>query len=165
MPRTKDIRLTRFVAVLAATAGLAVLGWREFQSEKPAPRDQVAVQAQPQDPLRIVLTPLDGDSALDRQFRELQRKVEEGTNRNAFLERLGWAFVAKARLSSDPGFYTLAEQAAKAIASRLRMILRRSSFSGTFMMRSIALPKQRRLREVSLPSGSLFSITRFSVTH
>ena len=69
----------------------------------------------PADPLPIALTPVEGDGPVEKQIRQLQAKVEEGANRNAFLERLGWAFVAKARLSSDPGFYTLGEQAAKAI--------------------------------------------------
>lgn len=68
------------------------------------------------DPLHIALTPLDGDSALDREIRDLQGKVERGGR--ASLERLGWAFVEKARLSSDPGFYNLAEQAARAILTR-----------------------------------------------
>jgi len=34
------------------------------------------------------------------------------------LERLGWSFVAKARESFDPGFYTLAEQSALCLESR-----------------------------------------------
>lgn len=67
------------------------------------------------DPLQIVLTPLAGDGELDKEIRRLQAKAKETTNRNSFLERLGWAFVAKARTSSDPGFYTLAEQAGRVI--------------------------------------------------
>jgi tetratricopeptide (TPR) repeat protein len=34
------------------------------------------------------------------------------------LERLGWAFVAKARASFDPGYYKLAEQCAQSLESR-----------------------------------------------
>ena len=106
-----------FVATLAAFTGLAIFGWGGLHTKTLSARPKVTFQAQPQAPLSVVLTPLDGESALDRQIRELQGKVEAGTNRNAFLERLGWAFVAKARLSSDPGFYALAEQAAKAITA------------------------------------------------
>lgn len=104
----------RFLAVSAAVAGLAFLVWRGIHAEQPLPRQTVA-PAQPLDALRVALTPQTGETALDRQIRELQAKVDGGPNRNGFLERLGWAFVAKARLSSDPGFYTLAEEAAKAI--------------------------------------------------
>lgn len=35
-----------------------------------------------------------------------------------FLERLGWAFVNKARVENDPGFYMLAEKCAAAIETR-----------------------------------------------
>ena len=37
---------------------------------------------------------------------------------NSGLEQLGWAFVAKARESFDPGFYKLAEQCARCIEKR-----------------------------------------------
>ncbi len=105
----------RFLAVFAALAVLALFVWRGVQAKSPSPRQNVTAAAQASDPLRVALTPHTGDTAVDRQIQELQGKVESGRNRNAFLERLGWAFVAKARLSSDPGFYTLAEEAAKAI--------------------------------------------------
>lgn len=67
------------------------------------------------DALKIVLTPLGGESKLDAQIADLQGRIKDAAEPNAPLERLGWAFVAKARVSSDPGFYTLAEQVAKAI--------------------------------------------------
>ncbi len=105
----------RFLAVFAAVAVLALFVWRGVQAKPASQRQNVTGAAKAPDPLRVALTPHTGDTALDRQIRALQEKVERGTNRNAFLERLGWAFVAKARLSSDPGFYTLAEEAAKAI--------------------------------------------------
>jgi tetratricopeptide (TPR) repeat protein len=44
--------------------------------------------------------------------------VRAGTSPEAAIERLGWLFVAKARQSFDPGFYTLAEQCARALDSR-----------------------------------------------
>lgn len=69
------------------------------------------------DPLGIVLTPLNGDGVIEQEIRALQKKIAESPDRGALLERLGWAFVAQARLMSDPGFYTLAEQAGKAIAT------------------------------------------------
>ncbi len=67
------------------------------------------------DPLAIVLTPPSGEGEIEKEIRSLQEKIRTQPDHDALLERLGWAFVAKARLSSDPGFYKLAEEAAKAI--------------------------------------------------
>src|SRR4029078_3555825 len=50
-----------------------------------------------------------------RRFQDQGRT--ERPQLNAF-ERLGWAFVAKARESFDPGFYKLAEQCAHSIEKR-----------------------------------------------
>ncbi|MDQ6623808.1 MAG: hypothetical protein M3Y86_10065 [Verrucomicrobiota bacterium] len=84
-----------------------------------AHRESAAANAPQQpvapDPLRIALTPIDGDDAADVEIRALQNKVASSAEPNPLLERLGWAFVAKARLSSDPGFYKLAETAGQAI--------------------------------------------------
>ena len=70
------------------------------------------------DPLKVILTPIGGATKLDTQIADLQAKIKEAPERLNLLERLGWAFVAKARTSSDPGFYTLAEQTAKAMAEK-----------------------------------------------
>lgn len=66
----------------------------------------------------IVLTPLGGKTKADEEIAKLQRRVKDSTpdQSPALLENLGWAFVNKARTSSDPGFYKLAEQCADAIA-------------------------------------------------
>jgi len=98
-------------------AGGAVLLWPPVNVQREPKALTASSASRLLDPLQIVLTPQVGDSVLDKQIRDLQAKVQAGTNRNAFLERLGWSFVAKARLTSDPGFYSLAEQAANAIAA------------------------------------------------
>jgi hypothetical protein len=70
------------------------------------------------DPLALVLTPETGDSRTDREISRLQREIRGGGNLELVLEQLGWAFVAKARESFDPGFYTLAELCALGIEKR-----------------------------------------------
>jgi len=65
--------------------------------------------------LRLVLTPQTGESRTDGEISQLQRRIREGRNVELWLDRLGWAFVAKARESFDPGFYKLAEQCARCI--------------------------------------------------
>ena len=83
---------------------------------KTAPEPTAAVTpASAPDPLKIVLTPIGGESKLDGQIADLQARIKDAPDKGPLLERLGWGFVSKARASSDPGYYTLAEQAAKAI--------------------------------------------------
>jgi tetratricopeptide (TPR) repeat protein len=65
-----------------------------------------------------VLVPHRGDSRTDKEISQLQQRIRDGRNIELWLERLGWAFVAKARESFDPGFYKLAEQCALSIEKR-----------------------------------------------
>jgi tetratricopeptide (TPR) repeat protein len=67
------------------------------------------------DPLTLVLAAQTGDRPIDREISRLQQQIRGGTNVQLWLEQLGWAFVAKARESFDPGFYKLAEQCARGI--------------------------------------------------
>ena len=99
-----------FVVVAAVSITAFSRNGQKAASEAPAPRTVAA-----QDPLKIVLTPMGGETKLDAQIGDLQRRIKDAPEKGALLERLGWAFVSKARVSSDPGYYTLAEQAAKAI--------------------------------------------------
>lgn len=77
------------------------------------------------DPCAMALTPHvpashETASRVDRQiirFQNAARQAKE-TVTLKYLEQLGWAFVAKARSSFDPGFYTLAEQSALCMAQK-----------------------------------------------
>ena len=66
----------------------------------------------PKDPCTIALLPHQGIDKQDLEIIRLQTKVRKAANPTVWLEQLGWAFVAKARVSFDPGFYKLAEQCA-----------------------------------------------------
>src|SRR5213078_4491557 len=70
------------------------------------------------DPLSLVLTPQTGDSRTDKEISRLQQQIRSGRNVQLSLEQLGWALVAKARESFDPGFYKLAEECARCIEKR-----------------------------------------------
>src|SRR5947209_6831915 len=59
------------------------------------------------DHCRLVLLPLGGETALDKEIARAQERVLATTNTYAGLEKLGWLFVAKARVSFDPGFHKL----------------------------------------------------------
>jgi tetratricopeptide (TPR) repeat protein len=56
-------------------------------------------------------------SPVDTQITQTQARVKSSLNPASQIERLGWLFVEKARLSSDPGFYKLAEQCALCLES------------------------------------------------
>jgi tetratricopeptide (TPR) repeat protein len=56
-------------------------------------------------------------NALDARIAQTQARVKSGPNSAAQVERLGWLFVEKARVSNDPGFYKLAEECALCLES------------------------------------------------
>jgi tetratricopeptide (TPR) repeat protein len=64
------------------------------------------------DPCALTLLPHEGTDKEDLEIIRLQTRVRNASDSTAWLEQLGWAFVAKARISFDPGFYKLAEQCA-----------------------------------------------------
>ena len=57
-----------------------------------------------------------GTTPIDREIRRLQRRVAEAGDPIPHLDRLGWAFVEKARREADPGYYRLAERSGAAMA-------------------------------------------------
>ena len=63
----------------------------------------------------LILTALTGDQPIDREIAGHQSKIAEQPESTALVERLGWAFVTKARLTNDPGFYKLAELCASRV--------------------------------------------------
>ncbi|MEO7723080.1 MAG: tetratricopeptide repeat protein [Chthoniobacterales bacterium] len=68
----------------------------------------------------MVLTPLSGKEKVDQDIAKLQTRIKTTPEQvPALLERLGWTFVEKARISSDPGYYKLAEQCADAITLKV----------------------------------------------
>ena len=102
-------------AALAAVALLTACG----RSELPA-----AASSTKPDPCALVLASRPGETP-DPEIVRLQRLAASGDTSGhawggaagpaispAYMERLGWAFVRKARTESDPGFYLVAEQAA-----------------------------------------------------
>jgi tetratricopeptide (TPR) repeat protein len=83
-----------------------------------APEVQPSKKANPINPMAIILAPHPGAGKLDLEIRQLQAQVREGKRVDISIERLGWAFVSKARDTFDPGFYKLAEQCALALDPR-----------------------------------------------
>lgn len=70
------------------------------------------------DPCALALAPHTGSEKIDQEIARLQQQARAASDPAAALNQLGWLFVAKARLSYDPGFYKLAEQCAACLGSR-----------------------------------------------
>src|SRR5262245_29576451 len=104
------------VTLLLGTACLHILSTR--LNDKSEANKTPATAEIFDDPLALVLTPQTGDSRNDKEISRLQQQIRNGRNLQLGLEQLGWAFVAKARESFDPGFYKLAEQCARSIEMR-----------------------------------------------
>lgn len=79
---------------------------------KPAAKDSPAQPAS----CGLVLAPLPVDKPIDQEIARQQTLVVNGSS--SALERLGWTFIKKARLSFDAGFYKLAEQCAACMEAR-----------------------------------------------
>ena len=65
----------------------------------------------------LALTAHSGNGDVDREIVRLQQAVPSAYDKSGVLEQLGWAYIKKARVSYDPGFYKLAEQCAICIES------------------------------------------------
>jgi hypothetical protein len=76
---------------------------------------QTATLAPPES-CRLVLAPLRVDKPIDQEIAQQQALILNGASSG--LERLGWAFIKKARMSFDAGFYKLAEQCAACMEAR-----------------------------------------------
>jgi tetratricopeptide (TPR) repeat protein len=97
----------------------------------------------------IVLAPHHGDDAHDRRIRALQSRIPGSKVPAAELERLGWAFVARARELADPGSYQLALQCALAIE------VHEPARHGALLLRGHALQSLHRFREAEVIARTL----------
>src|SRR5262249_454757 len=70
------------------------------------------------DPATIALAPKPGDNRTNREISRFQQRIREARAIELTLDHFGWASVIKARESSDPAFYKLAEQCALGIEKR-----------------------------------------------
>jgi tetratricopeptide (TPR) repeat protein len=111
-----DGRILICVTLLFANAGLFIFSARPKSKSE---AEKIPANAAIFDnSLGLVLTPQTGGSRTDKEISRLQQRISEGRNVELWLDRLGWAFVAEARESFDPGFYKLAEQCARLIEIR-----------------------------------------------
>jgi len=88
------------------------------ESKTTSPTGEASYSSDPGSPCAAALAPHSGNDRLDREIIQLQQEARRAADVSRLMEQLGWRFVAKARLSYDPGYYKLAEACARCIESR-----------------------------------------------
>jgi tetratricopeptide (TPR) repeat protein len=99
---------------------------------------------------RLILAPLTGDNPIDREIAHQQSLIVNGSPSG--LERLGWTFIKKARLSFDAGFYKLAEQCAACMDAR------GSNSADALLLRAHALQSLHRFSEAEAAARELVRV-------
>jgi hypothetical protein len=100
----------------------------------------------------LVLAPLRVHEQVDREIAQQQAMVVRDSSAEIALERLGWMFVRKARVSFDAGFYKLAEQCAACLEAR--------GLNGpdTLLLRAHALQSLHHFGEAEIAARQLVSL-------
>ena len=66
----------------------------------------------------ICTIPARGDQPADRRIESYQRKIAAAEDPSDWFERLGWAYIERARERADPGDYVLADATARCLESK-----------------------------------------------
>ena len=101
---------------------------------------------------RLVLAPLAVNKPIDQEIARQQSRILNGSSSASELERLGWTFVKKARLSFDAGFYKLAEQCAACMEAR------GSKGPDTLLLRAHALQSLHHFGEAEATARELVNL-------
>lgn len=96
------------------------------------------------DPCAVVRLPHLGAGRVDQIIRRCQQLLARASDPEPYLERLGWAFVARARQSGGADFYRLAEQCALCIETR------RPQSPPALLLRAHVLTYEHRFHEAEL---------------
>jgi tetratricopeptide (TPR) repeat protein len=104
---------------------------------------------------RLVLASLPINKPIDQEIADQQALILREASSRAALERLGWTFVKKARLSFDPGFYKLAEQCAACMETR------GSTGPEMLLLRAHALQSLHRFADAETAARKLVTLREF----
>lgn len=99
---------------------------------------------------RFVLASLSGNASIDEEIARQQTLIRNGST--AGLERLGWTFVKKARLTFDASYYNLAEQCAQCMEAN------GANGPDTLLLRAHALQSLHRFNEAEAVARRLVSM-------
>ncbi|HET7113002.1 MAG TPA: hypothetical protein VFI57_05125, partial [Pyrinomonadaceae bacterium] len=133
---------------LTLTLLVVVVGLRALPGENSSAKDLAVEPAS----CRLVLAPLAVEKPIDQEIAQQQARVRDDASSPIALERLGWLFVRKARLSFDAGFYKLAEQCAACLEAY------RSRTPETLLLRAHALQSLHHFADAEAAAHELISL-------
>jgi tetratricopeptide (TPR) repeat protein len=107
----------------------------------------------------LALLPHKGIEQIDREIRQLQHEARTATKRGETIKRLGWAFITKARLSYDPGYYKLAEQRSFCVQSD------NANDPDAFLLQGHILDSLHKFKEAELVARKLVTIRNEALDH
>jgi tetratricopeptide (TPR) repeat protein len=107
----------------------------------------------------LALLPHKGIEQIDREIRQLQHEARTATKRGETIKRLGWAFITKARLSYDPGYYRLAEQCSFCVQSE------NANDPDAFLLQGHILDTLHKFKEAELVARKLVTIRNEALDH
>jgi tetratricopeptide (TPR) repeat protein len=137
---------SRFNAMLVCLSAVLLAIGCQGQEPDTSADDQSSVTA-----CEIALTPHDGAQFVDREIRRFQDSILSNSMRAAYLERLGWAYVAKSRAARDLGYLTLAAET----ASCLGELQEPEAWASATLLHAYVLHQQHRFEEAEIVARDL----------
>lgn len=107
-----------FVPPLTLTLALALSACQDATPPSSSTPPALTIAGNEANACTVALNPHAGSDTIDAEIARLQQHAQGRVTPAAHLERLGWAYVAKAQRSFDPGFFELAEQTALCMSQR-----------------------------------------------
>jgi tetratricopeptide (TPR) repeat protein len=143
-----------------ALAGFALWKFTGLTAvSSPAINPTERVSSPPGNPCAIALVPHEGVEQIDREIRQLQDEARTATKRSETIKRLGWAFITKARLSYDPGYYKLAEQCSLCVQSE------NANDPDAFLLQGHILDSLHKFKEAESVARELVTIRNEALDH
>ena len=138
--------MTNKIVIPVLLSAFIVLGLTASRKARvrPTPENQPAS-------CRLVLAPLPVEKPIDQEIARAQASVRNSPS-SANLERLGWTFIKKARVSFDAGFYRLAEQCAVCMEARS------SKSADPLLLHAHALQSLHRFGEAEIAARELVKL-------
>lgn len=116
-------------------------------------------------PCEIALAEHYGNAKLDEEIRNVQQKIrarQSDEQALPMIEKLGWSYVEKARVSFDPGYYKLAEQCAACMEVKQAAIQKQGTAQPDEAVRDYQSAKSTKSAALLLRGHVLHSLHRFA---
>jgi tetratricopeptide (TPR) repeat protein len=106
----------------------------------------------------LVLTAQPGNTPIDHEIARLQQRIRSTPQPEALIVQLGWAFVSKARITGDPGYYKIAEQCSELAGQDSDSLLLQGHISHALHRFSAAEATARKLTADKIPRWQTYAL-------